>query len=225
MSNQLRCGSGGHYINALLHNRNVALRRLCYLSTILRRNMCNLTLSPAPVNEVFSEAVSYVCVSWIDHICAITEGANLVEDILEQFLFQHLLHWLEAMSILKKSRMTITLLQRLLEWLHVCDLIFSFCIRSESDGSNNSHTASSYTNSYRMRHDLRKHLSTLLKSTLCSFTSRLCHSRPCTRFCIRHLQTVTFPILWAGSENLSLPCCKYSKGTGIQCDRWRSCRI
>ena len=88
-------------------------------------NMCNLTLSPASVNEVFSEAVSYACVSWIDHICAITECANLVEDILEQFLFQDLIHWLEAMSILKKSRMTIILLQRLPEWLHVCDLISS----------------------------------------------------------------------------------------------------
>lgn len=119
LSNRLRCGLDVLYIDTSLHNRFLAIHCLSQLDPLLRRNICNLKLTSTPVEEALSEVASYACTSWIDHICIITEGAELVEGILEQFLFRHLLHWLEAMSLLKKSRTAVTLVRRLLDWLSV----------------------------------------------------------------------------------------------------------
>ena len=122
VSDHLQCRSCPWYIDTSQHNRRLAVRCLDYLDRSLRRNICNLKLSMAPVNEVLPEAISYACVSWVAHIIDINEGAESMTDVLEQFLFRHLLHWLEAMSILKKSRTTITSVRRLLDWLRVCNL-------------------------------------------------------------------------------------------------------
>jgi hypothetical protein len=118
LSDRLRCGSDLWHVDTVLHNRLLAVHCLSHLNTVLRRNICDLVLSQAIVNEVLPEATSYACTSWIDHVCTVTEGVDLI-DILNQFLFQHLLHWLEAMSILKKSKMTIRSVRCLCDWLHV----------------------------------------------------------------------------------------------------------
>jgi hypothetical protein len=111
--------SGTWYVDAQFHNRRLACLCVHHLNTVLRRNISNLTLTPAPVNEELTEPISYACASWIDHICIITDNTELVGAMLEQFLFNHLLHWLEAMSILKKSRMAIASIHFLLNWLQV----------------------------------------------------------------------------------------------------------
>jgi hypothetical protein len=126
LSDHLQCGSRSWYINTSFHNYHFTVSCLKYLSTALRKNMCNLTLSFVPINKALPEATSYACTSWIDHVLDIKEGTEYIADILEQFLFQHLLHWLEAMSILKKSRTTIASVHRLLDWLQVCDSYFVF---------------------------------------------------------------------------------------------------
>jgi hypothetical protein len=113
------------HVNTLLHNRLLAVHCISHLNTVLRRNICDLVLSQATVNEVLPEATSYACTSWIDHVCTVTEGVDLI-DILDQFLFRHLLHWLEAMSILRKSKTTITSVRCLRDWLHVCSPIFAY---------------------------------------------------------------------------------------------------
>jgi hypothetical protein len=43
---------------------------------------------------------------------------------LDIFLNRHLLHWLEAMSILRKSRDAIGLLDKLLIWMTVSSVAF-----------------------------------------------------------------------------------------------------
>jgi hypothetical protein len=118
LSDRLRCGSDLWHIDTLLHNRLLAVHCLSHLNAVLRRNICDLVLSQATVNEVLPEAISYACTSWIDHVCTVTKGVDLI-DILDQFLFRNLLHWLEAMSILKKSKTTIRSVRCLHDWLHV----------------------------------------------------------------------------------------------------------
>jgi hypothetical protein len=122
LSDPLRCCSALWYINTSLHNRSFSVHCVDFLDAKLKRNICNLKLSPTPVNEVLPEATSYACISWIDHILNIADGAEAIADVLEQFLFRHLLHWLEAMSILKKSRTTVASVRCLLDWLKVCRL-------------------------------------------------------------------------------------------------------
>jgi hypothetical protein len=119
LSDRLRCGPDLWHIDTVLHNRLLAVRCLSHLNAVLQRNIRNLVLSQAPVNEVLPEATSYACISWIDHVCIITEDVDVVGDELDRFLFQHLLHWIEAMSILKKSKTTITSVRCLHDWLQV----------------------------------------------------------------------------------------------------------
>jgi hypothetical protein len=131
LSDRLRCGSDLWHVDTLLHNRLLAVHCISHLNTVLRRNIRNLVLSQATVDEVLPEATSYACTSWIDHVWIITEDVDVVRDTLDQFLFQHLLHWIEAMSILKKSRMTITSVRCLHDWLHVRGPLFP---TSRADG-------------------------------------------------------------------------------------------
>ena len=83
-------------------------------------------LSRETVNASLEEHVAYACSFWVDHVCGIEDDIPLIADHLAQFLFQHLLHWLEAMSILKKSREAIGLLHRLLTWVEVSQLHLRF---------------------------------------------------------------------------------------------------
>jgi hypothetical protein len=119
LSDRLRCGSDLWHVDTLLHNRLLAVHCISHLNAVLRRNICDLVLSQATVNEVLPEVTSYACTSWIDHVCIITEDVAVVRDNLDQFLFRHLLHWIEAMSILKKSKTTIISVRCLHDWLHV----------------------------------------------------------------------------------------------------------
>jgi hypothetical protein len=119
LSDHLQCGSPSWYINTSLHNQLFATQCLKYLDTALRKNICNLHLSLVPVNEVLREATSYACTSWMKHIIDIKKEEESIVEVLEQFLFQHLLHWIEAMSILKESRTIVASLRLLLNWLQV----------------------------------------------------------------------------------------------------------
>jgi hypothetical protein len=85
------------------------------------QNMCNLNLLLAPVDKVLAKAMVYACTSWIDHIIDINEEAEPIASMLEQFLFHHFLHWVEAMSILKKLRVTVMPVHFLHDWLQACD--------------------------------------------------------------------------------------------------------
>ena len=70
-------------------------------------------------NETLSEDVEYASVFWMDHLCMVTGDATVVIEPLDHFLKEHLLHWFEAMSILRRSRDTIKLLEKLCSWTMV----------------------------------------------------------------------------------------------------------
>ena len=124
LSDPRRCGSSW-YINTSFHNRSFAVQCLHHLYSVLKRNICDLKLSPAAVDKVLPEETSYAAGSWINHIIDIKEGEMFIAETLELFFYRHLLHWLEVMSILKQSRTTISSLRCLLDWSMVRDLRFS----------------------------------------------------------------------------------------------------
>jgi hypothetical protein len=121
---QQRCGRDIWFFDSVIYHRRLAFRCLDRMSSVLKRNMCNMTLSIDRANESLPEDVSYSCLFWIDHICVIEEDLTPVIDGLHIFLDRHLLHWFEAMSILKRSRDTISLIDRLLNWLRVSSSLF-----------------------------------------------------------------------------------------------------
>jgi NACHT domain len=108
------------FIDIEQHNENLATNCINLLNESLRENICGFKL-PHPVsNETLSEAVSYACSFWVEHVCMIIHITDRIGERIYEFLREHLLHWIEAMAILKSHGNTIRSLQYLLSWLQVC---------------------------------------------------------------------------------------------------------
>ncbi|KZP09711.1 hypothetical protein FIBSPDRAFT_1051724 [Athelia psychrophila] len=94
-----------------------ATRCILTMNAGLKRNMGNMTLSVCLTTDVLPEVLACACQSWIDHICTdVTFGSWAMEKLVV-FLRTHLLHWFEAMSLLKKSKEIAPMLQRVATWL------------------------------------------------------------------------------------------------------------
>ena len=124
-----RCGRDIWYFDRPTFHQDLALRCLDDMEAVLKQNICNLTLTTDVATESLPEDASYSCSFWIDHISAIVDEFALITDQLSNFMLHHLLHWFEAMSISKRSRDTILLLDRLSDWILVShsathDIIF-----------------------------------------------------------------------------------------------------
>jgi len=96
-----RCHAEPWSINLELHNEGLALHCMELLDNTLRENICGLTL-PHPVqNETLSDAVAYACKFWVEHICLISHATEHIVDRIYSFLDRHLLHWMEALAVMK----------------------------------------------------------------------------------------------------------------------------
>jgi hypothetical protein len=114
-----RCGRDIWFFQKSYHNHILALHCLQRLDSALKRNLCSLTLSADLGSETLTEDVSYACLFWIDHLCGINEDIQSIVVQLKAFLSRHLLHWFEAISILRRSRDSIVLLAKLSAWVTV----------------------------------------------------------------------------------------------------------
>ncbi|KAF7980616.1 hypothetical protein HWV62_37400 [Athelia sp. TMB] len=94
-----------------------AIQTLRCMCLGLKRNICNTSIA-APIDaEVLPEDLACACESWVDYICAIDEHQLWGIVALGLFLRTHLLHWFEAMSIMKKTENILPMLGRATAWL------------------------------------------------------------------------------------------------------------
>ncbi|KZP17415.1 hypothetical protein FIBSPDRAFT_934094 [Athelia psychrophila] len=98
------------------YNAQLAKACIALLQKELHENMCNLTLSQPVQNESLSEPVAYACKFWIEHVCLITDTSDDLANVVYQFMHEHLLHWVEALTIMKAYDVVMRLLPRLLKW-------------------------------------------------------------------------------------------------------------
>ena len=75
------------------HHCSLPISCLNRLRSVLRRNMCNLSLSVDHIPQNLPDDITYTCTFWVDHICATKddEGPRIVEP-LQFFLFNNLLN-------------------------------------------------------------------------------------------------------------------------------------
>jgi hypothetical protein len=121
-----RCAHESWSIDLELHNKECALGCIKLLDKELRENICGMTLPYHKKSKPLSDAISYASKFWIEHVCLVS---SVDDDILNQicnFLDNHLLHWMEVMSILKSHDHTIRSVDDLMKWLRVCP---SMCIK------------------------------------------------------------------------------------------------
>lgn len=107
------------------HER-LANRCLQVLEANLKRDVCNLQapdvagsgVDPSVVNMYLPAHVEYACLYWVYHIGQ--SKGRVTEAQIDLFLQRHLLHWLEALCLLKKIRASIAMLDALLKFVQVC---------------------------------------------------------------------------------------------------------
>ncbi|KAK0763492.1 hypothetical protein N5P37_002869 [Trichoderma harzianum] len=93
------------WIDKKATNQKLAIQCLNIMRTHLKKNLCNLPNYAVSSNNIPDETVSqhlsqpleYSCRYWVEHL---VQGQGPVEDS-QSFLEIHLLHWVEAMAILK----------------------------------------------------------------------------------------------------------------------------
>jgi nucleoside-triphosphatase THEP1 len=90
----------------------IALKCLKLMNRSLKYNICEmpkeLTVSrreransPENVGKI-SEALRYSCIYWADHLAEVKDFDTTLIDSLRIFLHEHLLHWIECLSILSE---------------------------------------------------------------------------------------------------------------------------
>ncbi|KAG2357448.1 hypothetical protein BDR07DRAFT_1612520 [Suillus spraguei] len=132
LTDRARCKRDEWFIDVSSSHQRLARQCISCLRVILKQNMCNLTLTKSGVDvRILPEDVTYSCIFWIEHVCELERSEESLSIVVYDFLVKHLLHWIEAMSLLKKARHTIKLLMRLEDWSRstqsrhqeLCDLL------------------------------------------------------------------------------------------------------
>lgn len=119
LSNKQRCGDNVWHVDLASEDRRLAEVCLEHLDKVLKRNILDLTTSSDDFDEFLPEETTYACCFWVEHLCAVEDDTRILAAQLDGFLHKHVLHWLECMSILERSRPAIALLTRLRKWATV----------------------------------------------------------------------------------------------------------
>lgn len=117
-------GKGTQVFNrALVEEKGrMAHRLLDAMNSRLCRDICNLREPGTRIQKAIGQIkdsilpqITYASEYWIDHLCACRGYDNILLDDgkAHRFLQKHLLHWLEAMSLLKKIPDAIAAIQKL----------------------------------------------------------------------------------------------------------------
>jgi hypothetical protein len=115
---QNRCGNK-FYVDEKIAHKKLARRciKLMSASTSLRRNICSLSEPSTLANEIgedilpasLSSELRYACRYWVEHLEHSQQ--NVIDgDAVYVFLELHLLHWVEAMSLMGEMAQCLRLL-------------------------------------------------------------------------------------------------------------------
>ena len=126
----LTCRAERHLrINLLEQNTILAFRCLTVMNSMLKYNICGI-LDPSLLNneipnlhqqidDCINEALHYSCCHFAYHLAEMSDpNANIIE-VLKKFIFQHLLHWIEVMSLVGEISRAENCLQVLAKWIKV----------------------------------------------------------------------------------------------------------
>ncbi|EMD84659.1 hypothetical protein COCHEDRAFT_1167455 [Bipolaris maydis C5] len=117
-----RCGDDRLYVDKKSTHEKLAscCLKLMSAQSGLRQDLCNLSDPGVLQREIDEETIhhnlppelQYACRYWVDHL---ERSGRSVEDgdATHHFLEKHLLHWLEAMSLLDETSLCVRLLARL----------------------------------------------------------------------------------------------------------------
>ncbi len=134
-----RCTDLRFIVDGKEQHKRIALSCVRLMCQHLRKDICDLRaigaslsdIQPGLVDERLFTALCYACCYWVHHVC---EGDVLSTDVeaISAFLREHLLHWLEALSLIERLRDSILMLGEL-EQIMVRELLPSTNSLSRTD--------------------------------------------------------------------------------------------
>ncbi|CAE6495742.1 unnamed protein product [Rhizoctonia solani] len=123
--------SGSYFYDIIEHSQLLARRCFSLMKRQLRFNICDLASSFVPDKEVeniqqriqsnISPTLSYACCYWARHLVLALHSDTLVM-LLDDFLCNRLLFWMEVLSLLRELPMGIDGLLRAQQWLTQAEL-------------------------------------------------------------------------------------------------------
>jgi hypothetical protein len=118
-------------------HRNILDRCLRLLNTHLREDICNIRNPglantdvrdlPARIAQYVPEAVRYACVSWPMHLVGSSSVSATVSAALLDFCTEHILNWLEVLSLLGEQSSVGNYLPKITSWCQVNLLYVTWC--------------------------------------------------------------------------------------------------
>jgi hypothetical protein len=124
------------YIVSPVNSHEVLLDRcLSLLNEHLRQDICDIRNPglanmgipdlPARIAHSVPEAVRYACVAWPVHLVGNTSLSGTVSAALLRFCTEHLLHWLEVLSLLNELSSAGRYVPQIMAWCQVSLLFFT----------------------------------------------------------------------------------------------------
>ena len=106
--NKDRCGDSSFWVDEKQAHQTLAESCIRLMSTSLKQDICSLlapgvlvtNIESSQVNKCLPLEVQYACLYWVQHLQR--SSAKLCDQVYE-FLQNHLLHWLEALSWIGKT--------------------------------------------------------------------------------------------------------------------------
>lgn len=130
--NDARCDDSCFYISQKLIHMELAKSCLRLLSHALKRDMCRLQtpgtliheVQPSEIDHHLPKEVQYSCQYWVDHLERVDHERRIEIGLhddgkIHVFLLEHLLHWLEALSLMGKISKGLHMITRLEAMLNV----------------------------------------------------------------------------------------------------------
>ena len=112
-------------IDVIRQHQVLAIRCLHVMNSQLKFDICEIGNASLP-NKEFSEACGYMSpglryavFSFVHHISKVSDPNLMLVNALGEFICEHILHWIEAMSLLKAVTKAEECLQTLAEWTKV----------------------------------------------------------------------------------------------------------
>ena len=112
-------------IDVTRQHQTLAIRCLHVMNSQLKFDICEIGNASLPNKELseacgyMSPGLRYAVFSFVHHISKVSGPNSTLVNALGEFICEHILHWLEAMSLLKAVTKAEECLQTLAEWIKV----------------------------------------------------------------------------------------------------------
>jgi ABC-type dipeptide/oligopeptide/nickel transport system ATPase subunit len=134
ITNRERCTDTDLLVDVENVHLSLSVQCLTTMNNHLKQNICNIGNTSLLNSEItdladrrtrhITEELQYACLHWMTHLASLqtVKGVEILVDELDTFCTDHLMHWIEVLSLYQKLRLVVEGLPGAYEWARVCVL-------------------------------------------------------------------------------------------------------